>query len=331
MQQLFRGILPALGLFIILLASSSPAHARLCTAVVSGGNWSNGNTWSCGSAPTNNDTIWIPVGFTVFVDINSPTYSNMLVVVDGTLNFGNGQKINICPGGVYVSPTGTLEGGTPGSKINICGSTVWNGPGPTGGPASFGNVVLPIELLSFDATLQENGKVKIEWATATETNNDFFTVERSTNGMTFEAIARVEGAGKSSTRLDYTAEDPWPEQGTNYYRLRQTDINGNSETFQIVAVNVVRTAAGCELKVTPNPCVPQCTVSLEGCDEAAPADITLDIVDAAGQRVYSTIPVRDARGGFSLTIDASNNLKPGVYVVRGVSNREQYAKKFVAK
>ncbi|TND10571.1 MAG: hypothetical protein FD123_213 [Bacteroidetes bacterium] len=326
-----QGISALFGLFFLLI-STAGIQARTCTAIVSGGDWSNPATWSCGTAPGDNDTIIIPVGFIVTVDINSPTYVNMVVYVDGTLDFENGMKLNMCQGTVIVSATGQLSGGTPGSKINICGSTVWNGPGPTTGPIVYGSVVLPVELLSFTATLQPEGHVAIAWITASEKNNQYFTVERSTNGLSFSEIARVDGAGNSTVSRNYSATDPDPQTGVNYYRLRQTDFNGQSETFQVVAVNVqAGTASGCELQVYPNPCVPQCTVKLDDCPENSGSDITIDLIDASGKQVFSTVPVRDMRGSFTLTLDSSNNLKPGVYMIRGTSNREKYMKKVVIR
>lgn len=275
--------------------------------------------------------MWIPVGIQIVVDINSPEYVNMLVVVDGELNFEFGMKLNICPGGVYVSSTGSLTGGTPGSKINICGSTVWNGPGPTYGPASFGDVVLPVELIAFTGQLQPNGFVALDWSTASETNNSHFTIERSTNGMTFTEIGRVVGHGTSPQQNDYTFADPNPESGTNYYRLKQTDYNGHYEHLSVIAIEVSTTPGGCVLTVFPNPCQGMCTVNFSDCPNDNNGYITLQVIDASGQLVSETIPQRDAEGGFVSKIDASNNLKPGVYIVRGVSSKATYTQNVVMK
>lgn len=314
----------------LLTLSAVSLRASTCTAIVNNGAWSSSSTWSCGHVPGNNDTMWIPLGFTVDVDINSPTYSNMLVIVDGILNFGNGQKLNICPGGVYVSSTGVLMGGTPGSKINICGSTVWNGPGPTYGEVSYGSVTLPVELVSFIANPFDKS-VLVEWKTATETNNHYFTVERSTNGFTFEAIGQVNGNGTSTQPHSYSFTDQQPAQGTNYYRLRQTDFNGQSETFHIVAVNFSDEAAGCVLSVYPNPCESQCTVSLSDCPSDNEGTISVEMMDATGRTVSSFVPERNSAGGFSYTIDTANNLKPGVYIIRGTSSKKVYQQKAVLK
>ncbi len=320
--------------FVVLIAfvilAGAGLRATTCTAI-SNGNWTDPATWSCGRPPATGDTIWIPLGFTVNVDINSPTYEDMLVVVDGILNFENGMKLNICPGGVYVSETGWLTGGTPGSKINICGSTVWNGPGPTGGPLTFGSVTLPVELITFTGELNSDNQVLLSWRTATEKNNDFFTVERSVNGLTFEAIGTVSGNGTSSQPHDYTFTDPSPAEGTNYYRLRQTDFNGRSETFNIVAVDYITDEGECVLSVHPNPCVEQCIINFSGCPSDKDGTILVEMIDANGAMVSSSVHQQASDGSFTMQIDTGNNLKPGMYIIRGTSSKTSYVQKAVLK
>jgi len=98
---------------------------------------------------------------------------------------------------------------------------------------------LPIELLNFEANFKEN-KVDVKWSTATETNNYYFTVERSADGINFEGIATITGAGNSSNLINYNKSDFEPLSGISYYRLRQTDRDGSFSYSQIVAVNVGR-------------------------------------------------------------------------------------------
>ncbi|MBK5285570.1 MAG: T9SS type A sorting domain-containing protein, partial [Bacteroidia bacterium] len=108
---------------------------------------------------------------------------------------------------------------------------------------------LPIELVTFDATVVSAG-VSIAWITATEINNDYFTVERSEDARQFEELTKVDGAGNSTGTLHYSTLDKNPFRGISYYRLRQTDFNGNSTTSDIVAVNV---SEGGIVSVVPNP------------------------------------------------------------------------------
>jgi hypothetical protein len=103
---------------------------------------------------------------------------------------------------------------------------------------------LPIELLNFSAK-PKMSTVELKWSTASETDNDFFTLERSKNGKDWVEIGTVEGAGTSNAQLDYSFEDESPLNGKSYYRLKQTDFNGDFEyskvehvTFEGLADNV---------------------------------------------------------------------------------------------
>ncbi len=97
--------------------------------------------------------------------------------------------------------------------------------------------VLPINLLNFTATSANKNSVDLNWITSSETNNNFFTVERSVNGDPFQAISNVNGSGTSSQQHYYETIDYEPGIGVNYYRLRQTDYNGDTKVSSIVAVN----------------------------------------------------------------------------------------------
>jgi hypothetical protein len=112
-----------------------------------------------------------------------------------------------------------------------------------------GTSTLPIELITFDA-VKQNRDVKLSWKTASELNNDYFTIDRSPNGISWETVQTLPGAGNSSQISDYSWLDVSPYSGISYYRLKQTDYDGKSETFNIVSVvqNEVE-----ELQAYPNP------------------------------------------------------------------------------
>ncbi|MCF8460665.1 MAG: T9SS type A sorting domain-containing protein [Flavobacteriales bacterium] len=94
---------------------------------------------------------------------------------------------------------------------------------------------LPIELVRFAGECGD-GSIELKWTTWTETNNDFFTVERSNNGTDFEVVDVIEGAGNSNQSITYNAIDNLPYGGTSYYRLKNTDFTGKSEYSEIIAV-----------------------------------------------------------------------------------------------
>jgi hypothetical protein len=94
---------------------------------------------------------------------------------------------------------------------------------------------LPIELVRFIGQCGGD-EITISWTTWTETNNDFFTVERSLNGTDFEVVDVIEGAGNSNQPLSYEVKDLMPYSGTSYYRLKDTDFSGKSTYSEVIAV-----------------------------------------------------------------------------------------------
>ncbi len=94
---------------------------------------------------------------------------------------------------------------------------------------------LPVTLTNFSAMMEQNA-AQIKWTTVTEINNAYFTVQRSQDGKNFVDVFTREGAGNSNKTINYVAYDVQPLPGTSYYRLKQTDFNGASETFYMVSV-----------------------------------------------------------------------------------------------
>jgi hypothetical protein len=96
-------------------------------------------------------------------------------------------------------------------------------------------VNLPTDIVQFDA-VAKNKKVNINWTTSQESNNSHFTLERSVNGTDYQSIARIEGAGTSTTRKNYSYIDANPQPGQNFYRLSQTDFDGKKKNIGIKRV-----------------------------------------------------------------------------------------------
>lgn len=95
---------------------------------------------------------------------------------------------------------------------------------------------LPITLSDFNVNCSE-GNAVISWTTAAEINNDFFTIEKSNDAVNFYPIGQVQGAGNSNSILTYFFTDNNSTSGVAYYRLKQTDFDGQFEYFNIVATN----------------------------------------------------------------------------------------------
>lgn len=122
-----------------------------------------------------------------------------------------------------------------------------------------GDNALPIELVSFDATYLAQHIVKLEWQTASEINNDYFTIERIKDGPTWEEVIRIDGAGNSNNPLNYTAYDESPYLGTTFYRLKQTDYDGQFSYSEIESVTIDE-IDDLPIYVFPNPTIGKITI-----------------------------------------------------------------------
>lgn len=133
---------------------------------------------------------------------------------------------------------------TPVSPTTQSGNIITNAVVSSFSPFTFssksGNNPLPIELLNFTAECNKN-EVELRWVTASETNNDYFTIEKSSNANYFESIGIIVGAGNSSSIKKYSFSDADPFFETTYYRLKQTDFNGNYSYSNIVSSNECNT------------------------------------------------------------------------------------------
>lgn len=186
----------------------------------------------------NGGTSWINA-------TGAPTSSNPALPVGSNLN---NLKSQICGSGqgLWTNITWTLPS-TCENITNLRIAFAWQNsnttPTPTDPALAVDDImitvpsVLPIELLSF--TGQNIGYENIlKWETGTETNNDFFTVERSFDGINFSEIGNVNGSGNSNSILKYHLVDKTPINGINYYRLKQTDYNANYKYSSIISLNV---------------------------------------------------------------------------------------------
>ncbi|WP_207433074.1 T9SS type A sorting domain-containing protein [Sabulibacter ruber] len=167
---------------------------------------------------------------------------------------------------------------------------------------------LPVTLISFTAKTQKDG-VLLAWATASEKDNAYFQVERSTDGKNFGTIGQVKGNGNSSVRLDYSFLDSKTPAGTIYYRLKQVDFDGKSEYSKTVAVQTKAVSAPTvTVKAYPNPTTDVVNLDLTSLT-ASKVTITVFALDG---RLVKT---QEAEGGSVQTLDLTN-VAAGTYLVK---------------
>ena len=171
----------------------------------------------------------------------------------------------------------------------------------------FFDVDLPVELLDFEAKAIYN-QVALNWATATETNNDYFIVERSIDALNWESIHRVEGYGNSFINRSYQVYDDAPYPGISYYRLRQTDFDGTVHYSHSIAVEFIYDAYHA-VTIYPNPSKGELTLkanndALEVCR----------IFSLLGQDLSHKVPVLE-QSDHKIRLDLST-LETGIYLIK---------------
>jgi hypothetical protein len=165
---------------------------------------------------------------------------------------------------------------------------------------------LPINLQSFNAK-KERENVMLDWATATEINNEYFLIEHSIDGRQFNEVGMVEGAGNSTNLLEYKFLHESPFSGVNYYRLQQVDFDGKFSYSPIVEVEIKSESD--KLNVYPNPFTNEISVVLTN---SLNKDAKINIYDVFGRLVSSDIIKEDQKQkSFNLT-----ELDSGIYIIQ---------------
>lgn len=165
------------------------------------------------------------------------------------------------------------------------------------------NISLPVQLLSFTG-YHHNQSNHLIWKTASESNNDYFIVERSTDGVNFIGIAKVKGQGSTSALSVYEIEDNSLNAKYNYYRLRQVDFNGTTDYSTII---LLESSKEIPVKIYPNPVTDLVQLDLTGYTEA----VQINISNLEGKSFYSSGAVVEKIKQISVT-----EFPAGVYLLQ---------------
>lgn len=199
------------------------------------------------------------------------------------------------------------------SCVTICGRSLNNN-----------GVGLPITLISFDTETGDNGTVHITWATAAEINNEYFELQRSEDGIKFETVQVLEGAGNSSIRLDYNTTDVPPMNTIVYYRLNQVDYDGTNTYSDLIAIKVNQFEFGFD--VAPNPTKGQFTIRM---DNATAEELNITIYNTLGQIVKIDNAVTEPGLPVKLDVSLNSDLPSGSYFVNVTAGNDQMIKQLI--
>jgi hypothetical protein len=146
---------------------------------------------------------------------------------------------------------------------------------------------LSIELLSFSGYNKVYENV-LEWQTASETNNNYFTIEKNEDGNEWEVIGKVKGAGSSTNAHSYSFLDAHSYNGINYYRLKQTDYACNFTYSQIISIKSAITNPQSAIVIYPNPASDIITIRGNMGKLSADTQVRVVIYDVLGQEVFNS-------------------------------------------
>lgn len=264
--------------------------------------------------------------------------SNSVVIVLGDASFSN--KIDIATSGTLVVSGNFNKSGSQGSYSG--GGAVYAGsysgsadafiPGDTGTGGDQqqtiddlsddgfpeieefvdggGSTPLPVELLYFNVSTNDN--VVLTWATATEINNDHFTIQRSEDGVTFYEIGKVDGNGNSTETITYTFTDKSIAAPIYYYRLKQVDFDGQFEYLEVKRVDTGLEKETIQMKVFP-------TVvknNVLNYSSSQPITIqTITLLSLSGGEAVDLKGRTERTNALSYVIDA-NGIQKGFYLIK---------------
>lgn len=181
--------------------------------------------------------------------------------------------------------------------------------------------VLPVELLSFDA-IYNGQSTDVNWTTASEKNNDYFIVERSTDAKYFDFIEKVHSkakGGNSTSILNYALNDPDVKAGIYYYRLKQVDFDGKFTYSSMATVTIEDKEI---LIVTPNPTDNSADVIYESNSIGV---ALLKVYDTGGRLVIAKELVC-TKGHNSYALDLQKEISGMFYITLSIGDKVHHAK-----
>ena len=187
-------------------------------------------------------------------------------------------------------------------------------------------VVLPISLSDFSGEYDEMSRSNLlNWTTLSETNNDYFLVERSTDLISFNPIADIDGSGDSQIEKKYSYYDPIEGSGVFYYRLKQVDANGDFTYSNVISISSVFNDDSFFTNIFPNPAKDQLTLVTKAREESEPIEVE---IYSNQSKLIQSEQLTGSSNASNYLIDVST-LKSGIYTVRLQSGSEVEIRKIV--
>ena len=177
------------------------------------------------------------------------------------------------------------------------------------------------DILDFNA-ISDGRRVYVNWASGNEASCDYYTVEKARDGVHFEPAALIKGSGANANMVDYVDIDYAPYTGISYYRVKQTDYQGNNSYSDVVSVNYQFSKDGS-------------IISCQGFDpvevnEVDSKQILVVLRDIRGEEFVSKVQLADNSGELCAT-DTRNKLHKGSYMVIASTYNRLYSRILVVR
>jgi len=178
---------------------------------------------------------------------------------------------------------------------------------------------LPIELDYFTGELNEN-TVNLQWKVLSQRNNDYFIIEKSKDGIDYEAIGKIDGEGTTTKIKSYNLKDENPLIGLSYYRLKQADFDGKTEIFNAIAINYSPKVDRIQIEsVYPNPFTNEFTIKYSLSNSGS---IEMTLTNSQGRTVFSE-QFYASEGQGIYHYQADQDLQNGLYILSIMQNGEE--------
>jgi len=241
----------------------------------------------------------------------------------GILTFNNTLRVAYFNGSSWIDEgQAAITGASPG---NITAATNSSNMGPfTFGTFNKVSNPLPITLLDFNAQLQEAGTVLTTWSTASEINNKQFIIEKTHDGVNYDTVTTVAGAGNSNTVKNYNATDETPFSGVSYYRLTQVDFDGHSTNTTVVPIYIASLG---NTSIFPNPATTNVTANY---GLASAGQVVLTIISAGTGQSLGAYTYMAQKGSNTFDINTAG-IPSGNYILQlsgpnGVISQNKFIK-----
>ena len=285
-------------------------------------NWENGGamdpsyygiiTFNGLDGGTSNDQVpptrlLVYDAMTVLVPPPAMELDHRTIVGDGPYSLQNGETLAVGFGIVAGNNLADLQANTDIAQ------SIWE------------SIIVPVELTSFTANVNNEGNVVLNWRTATELNNQMFEIERKSETGQYTTIGYVEGFGTTTEPQEYSYIDNTVGTGTYFYRLKQIDFGGQYEYSDEIEVEVNGPLTFALEQNYPNPFNPSTNIKYSVPENGF---VKLSVYNLVGEEVSVLVNETVDAGFYEVTFNAAN-LPSGTYFYRLQTGNTVQAKKMV--